>query len=215
MNTHTKIFLKALVKATDKGLLDDVKEILEPLLDEQCSGLVDTLQLVEVALAHAKAGQHDSIVAYLTSVLGGTEEVAHGLEADLLQAVRLNDYNKVKSLVNRGARSVDALDAAAESGNLDIVRLLHDAGNGCTFRALYWAATNGHLDVVRYLVEHSSSDCPAKIDEGTIVDATLNGHLDVAEYLLSNGGPRTDKVVAAMEKMRDPRALEHARWNYY
>jgi hypothetical protein len=48
-----------------------------------------------------------------------------------------------------------AMDWAAETGHLDIVKWLHiNRTEGCTFKAIVNAANNGHLDVVQWLHEN-------------------------------------------------------------
>ncbi|WP_175888183.1 ankyrin repeat domain-containing protein [Burkholderia contaminans] len=79
------------------------------------------------------------------------------------------------------------LGRAASGGHLDIVRFLFNEGaNVNGFGALYWASLNGHLDIVKFLVENG-----ANINTGNsnfpLGGASMRGYLDVAKYLVEQG----------------------------
>jgi ankyrin repeat protein len=45
-----------------------------------------------------------------------------------------------------------AMDYAAQNGHIDVVEWLHEFRvEGCTTDAMDWAAENGHLEVVKFL----------------------------------------------------------------
>ena len=46
------------------------------------------------------------------------------------------------------------------NGHLEVVNFLHEnRTEGCTERAMNWAAENGHLDVVKFLHENRTEGC--------------------------------------------------------
>jgi len=73
-----------------------------------------------------------------------------------------------------------AMDFAAMYGHLDVVKWLHtNRTEGCTKWAMDFAALNGHLDVVKWLHAHRSEGCTTQAMGG----AAVYGHLDVVEWL--------------------------------
>lgn len=73
-----------------------------------------------------------------------------------------------------------AMDWAAQTGHLDIVKWLHEnREEGCTSKAMDYAAEYGHLDVVQFLHEHRSEGCTTYAMD----KAAQNGHLEVLEFL--------------------------------
>lgn len=111
---------------------------------------------------------------------------------DLTHACTKSDISAVRTLIEAGAdvakvtmmRTTDyvPLDAAAEHGPLEIVKLLIDAGavadrvakDGVT--PTYIASQGGHLDIVEYLVEDQGApfDAPAHDGRcGVVVAATV------------------------------------------
>ena len=74
------------------------------------------------------------------------------------------------------------MDLVAMSGDLPLLRWLHEAGVSCTTAAMDGAAMNGHLDIVIFLHEARSEGC-------TIVAATaavVHGHADIVRFLLEH-----------------------------
>ncbi|KAJ3411926.1 hypothetical protein HDV05_001507 [Chytridiales sp. JEL 0842] len=79
--------------------------------------------------------------------------------------------------------STYAMDVAAENGHLDVVRFLHENRNeGCTDNAINYAAGGGHLEVVKFL--HSVRQVP--ISRLALRQAARNGHTHVSKYLHVN-----------------------------
>ena len=72
------------------------------------------------------------------------------------------------------------IDAAAEQGNLEMVK--YCVANECPIDALActWAAESGHLEVLKYLREEAK----APWDSSTAYYAAENGHLHILEYLV-------------------------------
>ncbi|KDO30260.1 hypothetical protein SPRG_19809 [Saprolegnia parasitica CBS 223.65] len=79
--------------------------------------------------------------------------------------------------------STMALDMAASNGDLDMVTFLHThRREGCTMAAMSRAAANGHLDVVRFLHDKRKEGCSVH----AIDSAVFGGHLDVVAFLLAH-----------------------------
>lgn len=75
------------------------------------------------------------------------------------------------------------MDAAAECGNLSLVRFLHEhTSTTCTTAAMDSAARNGHLEVVKFLHEHRSEGCTSE----AIGAALQNGYAEVVRFLHEN-----------------------------
>ena len=72
------------------------------------------------------------------------------------------------------------INAAAEQGNLEMVK--YCVANECPIDrvACAWAAENGHLEVLKYLRE----EVKAPWDWRTAAWAAKNGHLHILEYLV-------------------------------
>ena len=72
------------------------------------------------------------------------------------------------------------IDAAAEQGNLEMVK--YCVANKCPigWSACAYAASGGHLEVLKYLRE----EVKAPWNRGTASMAALNGHLHILEYLV-------------------------------
>ena len=101
-------------------------------------------------------------------------------------AQQLCTWVKCKALVP----SCITLSLAPQNGDLDVVRLLLEAGaqkdivmqDGAT--ALHLAAQNGHLDVVRLLLEAGAHKDTVMQDGATALHlAAQNGHSDVVRLL--------------------------------
>lgn len=83
--------------------------------------------------------------------------------------------------------------SAAESGHLDIVKVLHQNGaifevSEATKNPLFGAICNGHFEVVKYLVEHginiTASYPIGKVDNMDAYEyARQYGQTEIAEYL--------------------------------
>lgn len=122
---------------------------------------------------------------------------------ELLRAVRADDIEKVKELLNtidpdcsyRGdGEPRSPLVAAARTGNLIIGKLLTDANADVEYHAagdetpLMAAAAHGHLDFVKHLVaKQASINATLSGDGSALLVAARNGHLETVKYLLSAG----------------------------
>ncbi|KDO28663.1 hypothetical protein SPRG_06518 [Saprolegnia parasitica CBS 223.65] len=80
--------------------------------------------------------------------------------------------------------STYAMDNAAASGHLEVVRFLQvHRTEGCTASALNSAICHGQLDVVRFLLKHRTEVASPY----SLESAAGRGHLDVVQYLHSLG----------------------------
>ena len=77
---------------------------------------------------------------------------------ELIEAIKNNDFERVKLLVSKGADDLNmALRYASENGHLEIVKLLLDKGadinsqNKFGYTALSSALKNGHSEVAEFL----------------------------------------------------------------
>ena len=80
----------------------------------------------------------------------------------------------------------NAMDGAAENGQLPVVQFLHTVGMPYTIYAMDFAAGEGHLDVVQYLHGVGANCTSSAMDH-----ASRMGFLNVVEFLLAMGKPYT------------------------
>ncbi|KAJ3416671.1 hypothetical protein HDV05_000501 [Chytridiales sp. JEL 0842] len=78
--------------------------------------------------------------------------------------------------------STEAMERALIYGHLHIIRYLHEMNDRCTTKIMDEAAKKGHLQIVRFLHENSSEGCTT----AAMNDAAAEGHLDVVEFLHKN-----------------------------
>jgi len=109
-------------------------------------------------------------------------------KSKLYEAIKNDDLESVKILLQRGFYNDYPLRKAARYGHLEVVKYLLEQGadlhvdNDYPLRK---AARYGHLEVVKYLLEqgadlHVDNDYPLRY-------AAENGHLEVVKYLLEQG----------------------------
>ena len=124
----------------------------------------------------------------------------------LYYAVNNNHVNVVKILLKYRARqdlyykTFSSLYLASKNGNLEIVKLLVEAGTNINYKprdnqsALNSAVVNKHLSVVEYLLDHGADIETRNEDNFTpLFFACLNKHYDMVE-LLCQRGARIDVV---------------------
>jgi len=86
----------------------------------------------------------------------------------------------------------ELMNLAAKYGHLDMVKLLHENGKGCTTDAMDDAAWSGHLDVIKWLHENRTEGpssqrlACAGCTKYAMDWATQNGYLDVVVWLFNN-----------------------------
>ena len=145
-----------------------------------------------------------------------------------IQAVKNGDVQAVLSSLSSGAdinirdrENIPVLIWAANSGHVDIVKLLLDKGadvnekevnTGIT--ALWIASQNGHADVVKLLLDKGADINVKRIDTETTAlwMASQNGHTEVVKLLLDKSPeidlekPNTDGVTALWIASQDGHA---------
>jgi len=120
----------------------------------------------------------------------------------LCEAAWNEDADKVRRLLMDGAfvdeiapvEELRALDYAAIRGNLEIVRILVEAGADVTARnpqgdtVMHAAMESGYLELTRYLIEHGA-DAAAPDDSGAtpLQIAAFGAGPELIEYLIENG----------------------------
>ncbi|EFA75795.1 hypothetical protein PPL_10850 [Heterostelium album PN500] len=78
--------------------------------------------------------------------------------------------------------SENDIDGAARSGNVDVVRYLHENTTvRCTTDAMNNGAIDGHYEIVKFLNENRSEGCTSEA-----MDFAAYGYLDVVKYLHEN-----------------------------
>ncbi|CAL6299878.1 unnamed protein product [Bathycoccus prasinos] len=90
------------------------------------------------------------------------------------------------------------IDAAAEQGNLEMVK--YCVANKCPigWSACAYAASGGHLEVLKYLRE----EVKAPWNRGTASMAALNGHLHILEYLVERKFDKYSELACTRAAMR-------------
>ena len=89
----------------------------------------------------------------------------------LIDAVRTNNLERVKMLVDQGADK--------------------DKGDSLGWIPLWWASWKGHIEVAQYLVEQGATLDKANNGGTTpLIAAVAGGHLEVCRYLLEQGADR-------------------------
>lgn len=149
-----------------------------------------------------------------SSAASESEQNAPTYAADcqaLLRSVKDRDVEDVNELLKtvdpnctyRGdGEPRSPLVAAARNGDLEIGRLLIDAGAEVEFHAwgdetpLMAASVHGHLDFVKYLVTRNADVNKELGGDGTaLLVAAREGYLDVVAYLISRGANVNAQVV--------------------
>jgi ankyrin repeat protein len=141
----------------------------------------------------------------------------------LIDAVRSNDLNQVRPLLNNGANPnasgdrMTALMYASQNGHLETAKLLIDKGadvnskDGMT--ALMYAAQNGHLEIAKLLIDEGA-DVNAKRFYGgmtALMYASKEGNLEVVKTLIENGADykiKSDEGKTALDLSKDKEFFE-------
>lgn len=105
----------------------------------------------------------------------------------LVYAIKKQNINLVKQLLNDGANPNAGLIPACARGNYEIVTLLIGRGaeyNRCP-QSMEYACARGNVELVKLLVDHGASiryrgDLP-------LMYACRDGHLELFDYLITNG----------------------------
>lgn len=97
----------------------------------------------------------------------------------LCSVVKNNNIDMIKLL--HSTHEPLTLIFAAEYGNLEIVKYLHEAGVVIRSDALTYAVRNGHLNVVEYLVTSGG----VNVSSDTLIYSVERGHLELVKFFLS------------------------------
>mmetsp|Transcript_7174 Transcript_7174/g.8237 ORF Transcript_7174/g.8237 Transcript_7174/m.8237 type:complete len:171 (-) Transcript_7174:292-804(-) len=124
----------------------------------------------------------------MAAALGRVEEV----EKLINEGVPTNEF--VSFLADLHAYDWTPLHAAANSGNLRIVQLIHETGvdlDACRVEKispLILAADEGHTEIVKYLLKHGANvNHIDKYRRNAAHRAASNGHLDIIRLLVDAG----------------------------
>jgi ankyrin repeat protein len=169
-----------------KTLLDAGAEV--DALAEAYGGRCTTLNLLVSSCHPAKAGLQ---VALAETLL----DAGAAVEGALITALSFGYFDTAQALHRRGA-AIDSLPAAAGLGVLaDAARLLPAADAESRHRAFALAAQNGQVEVVRLLLD-AGEDPDRYNPEGMhshstpLHQAALAGHEDVVRLLVERGARR-------------------------
>ncbi|KAL2914826.1 hypothetical protein HK105_205568 [Polyrhizophydium stewartii] len=203
----------------DAGLADRVS------LDGALAG--DRVDALDLLLAHAPHAEPDEFAVQAALAGGRLQCIWRLLRRDPAAAARcdafagLRDWcaafghdDMLRFAETHGIgvpATAEAMDCAAQAGNLAQVRRLHgDRGTTCTTRAMNGAALRGHLDVLRFLHAHRTEGCTGvgfkwaasaghfecfrwlwetlphqrPADGDAIAAAARNGHLRIVEFVV-------------------------------
>jgi len=152
-----------------------------------------TMQMLVSSCHPAKAGVQVDLVHVLLDYGAEIDGLESGRWGTPLDTAIVFGYPKAaQALVERGAR-VDRLPAAAGLGRVeDVRRLLPDASEEERHKAIAVAAQSGHIDVVKMLVD-AGVDLNRYNPEGhhahstPLHQAVAAGHLDMVKLLVERG----------------------------
>jgi ankyrin repeat protein len=138
----------------------------------------------------------------------------------LMEGCRTGDIDIVKEILKINIKPKRALIVAAESNQLDIVKLLLEEENydpnytdGSGWNAVHWAASEDSLSVVKYFLEKQRFTCNAVTNKGmnngadTLLIITLRYKAIKCAELLINKKFQIDK--------KDQSGWAPIRWAYY
>ena len=138
---------------------------------------------------------------------------SHGQPSSIVEAIKANDCNAIKSLLSQGADPNEfinghtPLHTSAIFGKDGIVEVLVRNGANIDIKTtteeeytpLHLAAHSGHLPVVKVLVDLGANvDSRSHCGKTPLRLAAAEGYADIAEYLLSkDADPNTQDLIAA------------------
>ena len=168
----------SLERAVENGHLD----IANILIDAGARDLF-------LVLSNASAAGYIDIVGKLIKTNSYTLQEYN---TELASAAAGNHLNVVDMLIGVGANDYDnALVAAAQYGNLDIVNRLADGVTNYD-KALLAAAGHGHRNVVEMLITNGIRDY-----NRALIAAARHGHLGIVDILITTGARDYDDAMIA------------------
>ncbi len=152
-----------------------------------------------------------SFLPLLLMILVALAASAGALEDELLTAVRKSDVAGVKAAIAKGANvnfkyryDRSALSFACDRGNLEVVKLLLDAGAEINAKdsfygatPLDWAAYKGSPELIRLLLDKGATG-----KESVLRSAVQQGQLEVLKVVLEKGGLRPETLNTALAMAR-------------
>jgi hypothetical protein len=122
------------------------------------------------------------------------------------KAIKFGDLDFYKYLVEEKGAKIgdDAVEKAAETGNLELVTYLVEKGAKIGDDAVEKAAETGNLELVTYLVEKG-----AKIGDDAVEYAAKTGNLELVEYLVKNGAKIGDDAVSGAVRNRKSNVVKY------
>jgi ankyrin repeat protein len=106
-------------------------------------------------------------------------------------AAEQGDIEAVRGLHALGRTcTTNAMDQAAKKGHFEVVELLHQLGKDCTTNAIDQAAEKGHYKIVKFLIEIGK-----KCSHYAMNAAAREGHLDIIKFLDEQGNDCTTEAI--------------------
>jgi hypothetical protein len=135
--------------------------------------------------------------------------LASELDEQLLDAVRKSDVAGVKALLAKGVNVNTkfryermALSFACDRGNIDIVRVLLDAGADVNARdsfyqadAMVWALSKNHVEIIQMLLEKG-----ARNDEGILMTGITRNNPGLVKASLDRGGLPAESLTVGLAR---------------
>ena len=198
-----------LISAVKTGDLESVKKLLK---EEININQVNNSGASAAIIAAEK--NHFEILKHLGDA-GADLNITTKMGDGSTRAAEVGNIEMIEYLVNKGVHVGSlALIVAARSGNLDVTKLLVEAGANIDFQqrwghtALMTAAKNGHLDVVKFLMERGTNlFLKDKNGDTAIIIATENDHAEIATMLKQAGA----KYIAKPIKENKPQPAERLK----
>ncbi|WGK63734.1 ankyrin repeat domain-containing protein [Croceiramulus getboli] len=166
---------------------------------EMVTILVDNQADPSMGMAAAVENEQVEITNYLI------EKGANTTAPELIKnAVKSENVAMTRLLLSKGkAQANDAMNEAAETGNIEIAELLLEEGAEAQ-RALKTAINKGDGEMARILIKNTSGQLT---EEGLVAGAARNGDTEVIQMLLEKGLPATEGLVDAI-LYKNPVVLE-------
>ena len=213
VNTETR----KLVKRSSRGY--DVRK--KPFLIDEMS----SISTLKVAWEHYPWGTYDE---YWQAEMDETYFCSRVAETNKLQLLKWAreekkcewDYKTVKAAAEEGNLEIvkycvanecpvdeDACESAARNGHLECLKYLREEVKApWDWRTASWAAQNGHLHILEYLVERKYD----KYDEIACFWAAEYGHLDCLKYLRETAkAPWDSYAVRVAYENEHPECLQY------
>ena len=139
------------------------------------------------------------------------------IENELLNAIRKSDVAGVKSLLAQGVNvnttyryDRTPLSFACDRGNVEIVKLLLDAGATVNAKdsfygatPLTWASSKGYVEIVGMLLERGATG-----KDGVLVGAAGEGNTEMTRMVLKSGGLEAEILSIALGKAVNHQHME-------